>query len=161
MWPTTVAPMGFRTKSGKYLSDADIQALADEAEQGYCVEVLETLHGSFVRRDGTITDTYTVLCGHPLPCPEHTNRRIDVVITLLPTDRGGRWTPITSGYRPSFDVDGDRRDAAIQLAGRDILEPGASCDATLTSVREWPDMRPGDELGIYEGRRRVGTAVVR
>lgn len=32
----------FKTTSGKVLSDADIEAMADEAEQGYDVEVLKT-----------------------------------------------------------------------------------------------------------------------
>lgn len=32
----------FKTQTGKVLTDADIEALADEAEQGYDVEVLKT-----------------------------------------------------------------------------------------------------------------------
>ena len=32
----------YRTASGKVLTDADIEALADEAEQGYDVEALKT-----------------------------------------------------------------------------------------------------------------------
>jgi hypothetical protein len=32
----------FRTKTGKILTDADIETLADEAERGYDVEVLKT-----------------------------------------------------------------------------------------------------------------------
>lgn len=32
----------FKTKTGKVLTDADIEALADEAERGYDVEVLKT-----------------------------------------------------------------------------------------------------------------------
>ena len=32
----------FKTKTGKVLSDADIEALADEAERGYDVEALKT-----------------------------------------------------------------------------------------------------------------------
>ena len=32
----------YRTASGKVLTDADIEALADEAEQGYDVETLKT-----------------------------------------------------------------------------------------------------------------------
>lgn len=35
--PTT----GYRTKTGKILTDSDIEALADEAERGYDVEVLK------------------------------------------------------------------------------------------------------------------------
>ena len=32
----------YRTKSGKVLTDADIEALADEAERGYDIEVLKS-----------------------------------------------------------------------------------------------------------------------
>ena len=32
----------FKTKTGKVLTDADIETLADEAERGYDVEVLKT-----------------------------------------------------------------------------------------------------------------------
>ena len=32
----------YRTKTGKVLTDADIEALADEAERGYDVDVLKT-----------------------------------------------------------------------------------------------------------------------
>lgn len=43
-----------RTKTGKILTDADIQALADEAEIGYCV-----------------TSVGGKLCGNVLPCAVH------------------------------------------------------------------------------------------
>lgn len=45
------------TKSGRELSDADIEALADEAERGYCVAP-----------DASVPSD---ICGHTLPCPEH------------------------------------------------------------------------------------------
>jgi hypothetical protein len=34
-------PKTYRTKTGKKLTDADIEAIADEAERGYDVEVLK------------------------------------------------------------------------------------------------------------------------
>lgn len=45
------------TKTGKVLTDADIAALADEAERGYCV----TRWGP----------GNSLLCGLPMPCPIH------------------------------------------------------------------------------------------
>jgi len=35
-------PRTYKTKTGKVLTDADIEAMADEAERGYDVEVLKT-----------------------------------------------------------------------------------------------------------------------
>lgn len=45
--------MTFRTRSGRELDDADIEALADEAERGYDVEHLKTQTAQFV---ATVTD---------------------------------------------------------------------------------------------------------
>lgn len=45
------------TKTGKVLTDADIEALADEAERGYCV----TRWGP----------GNSLVCGLPMPCPIH------------------------------------------------------------------------------------------
>ena len=58
------------TKSGKVLTDADLQALADEAERGYCTEA-----GSRRVRTRATPDSPWVdeqgWCGNPLPCPIH------------------------------------------------------------------------------------------
>jgi len=35
-------PRTYKTKTGKVLTDADIETMADEAEQGYDVEMLKT-----------------------------------------------------------------------------------------------------------------------
>lgn len=35
-------PRTYKTKTGKVLTDADIEAMADEAERGYDVEMLKT-----------------------------------------------------------------------------------------------------------------------
>ena len=40
-WRVTIERIVARTKSGKTLTDADIEALADEAEQGYDVSHLQ------------------------------------------------------------------------------------------------------------------------
>ena len=53
------------TKTGKVLADADIEALAAEAERGYCVVKIGTAAGGEGRRRGDI------LCGRSLPCPVH------------------------------------------------------------------------------------------
>jgi hypothetical protein len=39
-----MAPDLYRTKTGRILTDADLEALADEAERGYDVEHLKPVH---------------------------------------------------------------------------------------------------------------------
>jgi hypothetical protein len=46
------------TKSGTVLSRADLERLADEAEAGYCVELVETPDAR-------------ARCFRPMPCPVH------------------------------------------------------------------------------------------
>src|SRR6266511_101569 len=43
--PVSGKPRAYRTKSGRVLTDADIEALADEAERGYDVARLATRPG--------------------------------------------------------------------------------------------------------------------
>jgi hypothetical protein len=44
--------MTYRTESGRVLSDADVEALADEAERGYEPEQLISLHDHRTAMDG-------------------------------------------------------------------------------------------------------------
>jgi hypothetical protein len=52
----------YRTKSGTILTEEDLQRLADEAERGYCVAIVEVREG-----EGNIF----ARCFKPLPCPDH------------------------------------------------------------------------------------------
>lgn len=55
-----------RTKSGKVVSDEDIERWAAEAERGYCVELDD--EGTMKSRHDENEPTR---CGRPLPCPKH------------------------------------------------------------------------------------------
>ena len=87
-------------------------------------------------------------------------------VQLLPEDAGGRRSPIISGYRPTFllaTASGEAHfDASIFLEDVDELVPGGSVAARLSPhlPEYWVEVEPNMELGIYEGRRRVGTALV-
>jgi len=48
----------YRTRSGAVLTEADLDRLADEAERGYCTEL--------VTRDSVVAR-----CFKPMPCAEH------------------------------------------------------------------------------------------
>lgn len=54
------------TKTGRGLTDSDIQALSAEAERGYCLVPVGVREGTGTRRMGG-----DVWCGHVLPCPHH------------------------------------------------------------------------------------------
>lgn len=51
-------PRTYTTKSGTKLTEDDLRRLADEAERGYCVAIVETAD-------------HRVRCFRPLPCPIH------------------------------------------------------------------------------------------
>jgi hypothetical protein len=60
------------TKTGMVLTEADVQRLADEAEGGYCVVIVDT--GEVLAR-----------CFKPLPCPDHP----DTLVYTDPDTPGG------------------------------------------------------------------------
>jgi hypothetical protein len=90
-------------------------------------------------------------------------------LRLLLATEGGRRSPISKGYRASWD-NGDRlddgavhlHDALIQRLRDDPLEPGGETVAEITPLLEefWTHVQPGDELKMFEGPHLVGQALV-
>lgn len=60
--------------------------------------------------------------------PEH----IQVELTLLPSEHGGRKSPVSSGYRPQFYYQGDDWDAAQTYPGVEQVRPGDTVTANLS-----------------------------
>ena len=66
-------PRTYRTKTGRILTDADIEALADEAERGYDVEQYRITDGRILsvgnkhRRDNPLRADYVLECRPGLP----------------------------------------------------------------------------------------------
>lgn len=94
---------------------------------------------------------------------------IEARLTLLPTEDGGRRTPIFTDYRPSWNI-GNRaeddtielNDARVSLEDCKSLLPGHMGTVRLHPLLpdEWRRVREGDNLDMHEGARIVGRAVV-
>jgi hypothetical protein len=90
-------------------------------------------------------------------------------LRLASTEEGGRRGPLVSGYRAAwhfgdFTEDGVivLNDAPITIEGRDWLGPGGEASVRLHPLHFefWNDARPGREIELMEGTRRVGIATV-
>jgi translation elongation factor EF-Tu-like GTPase len=57
---------------------------------------------------------------------------IEVELTLLPTEHGGRKGPVSTGYRPQFYYGNEDWDAAHTYIDRGVVHPGQS-------VKAWVD----------------------
>ena len=87
--------------------------------------------------------------------PEH----IEVELTFLPTEHGGRKMSVFSGYRPQFYYGGNDWDAVHQYIGVDEVKPGESAVARLSFLS--PQSHAGRVFEgmpflLREGNRVVG-----
>jgi hypothetical protein len=88
-------------------------------------------------------------------------------LTLRPTEKGGRTTPIGSGYMPNWWLPGkDERElasAALELVDPKELAPGATGKVRIYPFAPelWQHVEAGNELEMTEGpRHTVGSAKV-
>ena len=90
-------------------------------------------------------------------------RDIEVEMTFLRADEGGRSTPCYSGYRPQFYYDGRDSDAQHTYIDTEMVNPGQTVRAYLSFFR--PDYHFGKvkenmEFLIREGSRTVAKGKV-
>ena len=88
---------------------------------------------------------------------------IEVQITFLSTEEGGRRTPARTGYRPQFYYDGKDWDAIHTYPDNELVHPGQSVRAFLTFLS--PEYHvgklwPGKIFQCREGQRVVANGVV-
>lgn len=89
-------------------------------------------------------------------------------VRLVPTDAGGKQTPIRSNYRPTFDLGLSWmgkpavNDGRIMLIDRDELAPGTEGVVRIEPMFSefWASVREGAILPVREGARVVGHATV-
>jgi len=87
---------------------------------------------------------------------------VEAEITLLPTDQGGRETPVLTGYRPAHKIRSDYLTTGVhQYFERSEVAPGETVRGTIAFIT--PDAYPhclsvGQEIDIQEGGRLVGRA---
>ena len=91
---------------------------------------------------------------------------IVVLVQLRSPTEGGRRLPIFSGYLATVHLPGapeaSFNDAQVFLVARDSLSPGEKARAELRPLKpsRWASIHPGSLLELWEGRRKVGEAVV-
>ena len=89
---------------------------------------------------------------------------IEAIVTLLPSDEGGRSAPCASGYRPSHLVIADYLTSGEHHYPEcEWLHPGESARAFIefVSPEDYPrTMRVGQVISIREGGCLVGHAEV-
>ena len=94
------------------------------------------------------------------------NREPDVeaIVTLLPTNEGGRKTPARSGYCPNHLVVSDYLTAGVQtFLDREQLAPGESARVHITFMtpEHYPhSLWPGKVINVQEGGWLVGHAEI-
>ncbi len=91
-------------------------------------------------------------------------RDVEVDLTFLPTEHGGRRGPARSGYRAQFYYGGRDWDAQHEYPDAPQVQPGETVRAYLAFLA--PDqhvgrLRPGMPFLIREGQRVVGYGCIR
>ncbi|MDI5968000.1 elongation factor Tu [Streptomyces sp. SL13] len=103
----------------------------------------------------------TVRRGHVVAAPGSVlpSSRFTARVFVLPTEQGGRRTPVSTGYRPQFyirtaDVVGD-----VDLGGTAVARPGDTVEMTVELGRAVP-LEPGLGFAVREGGRTVAAGTV-
>lgn len=87
-------------------------------------------------------------------------------LRLVTTEQGGRRGPISSGYRSCWgfppEVHADMHDGPLLIEGQNVLSPGEVAMVRIHPLVPdlWPEISDGLPLGMFEGSRKVGEAVV-
>ena len=86
------------------------------------------------------------------------------LLSLLPTQNGGRKRPVYNHYRPSFSFSTiNEFSGEITFIGHEELIPGgtATVDVKLLPSRYVPlNLKSGDSFTIMEGDKVVGMGVI-
>lgn len=92
---------------------------------------------------------------------------IEADVELLPTEGGGRRSPIASGYRCNcwiggLDATGNTYNDATIFLVTGQLQPGTRGRVRVQphSPDEWSAIHEGSRFDLCEGRKVVGTALV-
>jgi hypothetical protein len=83
--------------------------------------------------------------------------------TLYDTSRGGRSSPLGSGFRCPCKIDEEYFDCMVEFVSQQELSPGASADVRVSflSIRDVASrLRVGDSYQLCDGARPVGEVRV-
>ena len=88
---------------------------------------------------------------------------INVQITMLKTDEGGRRSSVSSGYRPMFSMGNTTSHCSLELSREgDCIKPGEDKKAKLFILRPelFSNLNPSAEFKLKEGERVVGFGII-
>jgi translation elongation factor EF-Tu-like GTPase len=88
---------------------------------------------------------------------------IEVQLTFVTTEQGGRRTPARSGYRPQFHYGGMDWDAVHTYPDTELVHPGQTVRAFLTFLspeQHVGKLWPGMTFQCREGQRVIANGVV-
>ncbi len=88
---------------------------------------------------------------------------IEVELTFLPPEQGGRRTPARSGYRPQFHYSGSDWDAVHTYPDAELVYPGQTVRAFLSLLspeQHVGKLSPGMTFQCREGQRVIANGVV-
>lgn len=77
-------------------------------------------------------------------------------LKLYAADKGGRSTPIFSGYTPMFVSQESRIQGKVDLVGEEICVPDSTSRAEVTFQKALP-LAPKDEVLVEEGKEVIGV----
>ena len=90
--------------------------------------------------------------------------RFTAIVSLFPTEKGGRKRPVTNRYRPSFSFHTLQQfSGEISFSGNQEVQPGETTDAIvklLPSRHIRQNLKSGDAFSILEGDKIVGTGFI-
>lgn len=86
------------------------------------------------------------------------------IISLFPTENGGRRKPVYSNYKPSFSFNTMQHiSGEIALLNKEILYPGESAVIyvkLLPSKHIRENLKNGDAFTVLEGDKIIGSGVI-
>ena len=90
--------------------------------------------------------------------------RFTAILSLLPTENGGRKKPVYDHYRPSFSFNtANQISGEISFPEQDELKPG---DTSRALIKLLPakhirrNLKVGDSFTILEGEKIVGIGII-
>ncbi len=86
------------------------------------------------------------------------------ILSLFPTEQGGRKRPVYDNYRPSFSFNSANHfSGEVSFPNLEELKPGETATAKvnlLPSKHISQHLKIGDSFSILEGQKVVGTGVI-
>jgi translation elongation factor EF-Tu-like GTPase len=93
-----------------------------------------------------------------------TSYNFTAILSLFPTENGGRKKPVYDSFRPSFSFNSvNHVSGEISFPEQDELRPGATATAIvkiLPSKHIRQHLKSGDSFTILEGAKIIGSGVI-